>query len=216
LEETRGGPKELPTRWIREGHPLMLLAQINFAETPRLAPFPDAGLLQIFIGRDDLYGCTFCDANGGDAFACIFHADTKVPTAAPIDPAFDRSSNYSPLDRPLKAIAFTLSLSRIPVDATDYRMEKLLPKIFNDETRLETCHDERQTPPLRLGGYPDFTQEDPRPYNDPSAIGDFNLLTIDSTDGIMWGDAGVAQFFMHEDDLCRRDFFNVRYNLDCC
>jgi uncharacterized protein YwqG len=32
----------------------------------------------------------------------------------------------------------------------------------------------------------------------------------------MWGDSGVAQFFMHEDDLRRRDFSKVRYNWDCC
>ena len=200
----------------REGRPLMLLAQLNFADMPRLAPFPGAGLLQIFIGRGDLYGCTFCDENGGDEFVCVFHPDTAAPSAIPVDPAFDPPNNYSPLDRPLEAIALTFSLSRMPVDPTDYRMGKLLPKIFNDENRLEAYHNGLQTPPIRLGGYPSFTQEDPRSYNEPGAIGDFNLLTVDTTDGIMWGDSGVAQFFMHEDDLRRRDFSKVRYNWDCC
>ncbi len=106
----------------REGHPLILPARINVAETPRLAPFPDAGLLQIFIARDGLYGCTFCDATGGDAFARIFCADTSAPAAVPIDPAFDRSGSDSPPDGPIEAIALTFSLSGMPVDSTDYWM----------------------------------------------------------------------------------------------
>lgn len=200
----------------REGHPLILPARINVAETPRLAPFPDAGLLQIFIARDGLYGCTFCDATRGDAFARIFCADTSAPAAVPIDPAFDRSGSDSPPDGPIEAIALTLSLSGMPVDSTDYWMERLLPKIFNDETGLETYHDERQTLPIRLGGYPNFTQQDPHRYNDTSTIGDFNLLTIDTTDGIMWGAAGVAQYFMREDDLRRRHSSKVNDNWNCC
>ena len=200
----------------REGRPLMLLAQISFDEAPKLAPFPEKGLLQIFIGRDDLYGCTFCDDNGGDEFACVLHEDTSLPAAALIDPAFDPSSNYSPLESPLEPIALRFNLSRMPVDPTDYRLNKLLPKIFNDENKREAYHNARETPAIRLGGYPSFTQEDPRSYREPGAIGDFNLLTIDTTDGIMWGDSGVDQFFMHEDDLRRRDFSRVRYNWDCC
>ena len=38
-------PKGIAYPLDREGHPLMLLAQISFAETPRLAPIHDAGLL---------------------------------------------------------------------------------------------------------------------------------------------------------------------------
>jgi len=200
----------------REGRPLMLLAQVNFGEAPRLAPFPEKGLLQVFIGRGDLYGCTFCDENGGDEFACVFHEHTNLPEAAPIDPAFDPTSSYSPLERPLEPIALTFSLSRMAVDPTDYRLGKLLPKIFNDEDKREAYHSAHETPAIRLGGYPSFTQEDPRSYREPSAIGDFTLLTVDTTDGVMWGDSGVAQFFMHEDDLRRRDFSRVRYNWDCC
>ena len=47
-------------------------------------------------------------------------------------------------------------------------------------------------------------------------IGDFALLTVGTTDGVMWGDSGVGQFLIHEDDLRRRDFSRVVYNWDCC
>jgi len=95
----------------RADRPLMLLAQLNFAEMPGLAPFPEAGLLQMFIDRDELYGCTFCDANGGENFARVFHQEIGAPAATPVDPAFDPSNNCSPRDRPLEPIALTFSLS---------------------------------------------------------------------------------------------------------
>lgn len=33
---------------------------------------------------------------------------------------------------------------------------------------------------------------------------------------IMWGDCGVANFFIHPDDLKNKDFSKVLYNWDCC
>lgn len=43
------------------------------------------------------------------------------------------------------------------------------------------------------------------------------LLQIDTDDAlnIMWGDAGVANFFIREKDLINLDFSNVVYNWDC-
>lgn len=123
---------------------------------------------------------------------------------------------FSPLEDPLTPIALTFRLSSMTVDSTDYRMEKLLPAIFRDGAKLDAYHDKQQTPPIRLGGYPTFTQDDPRFHSEPGAIGDFALLTVDTTDGIMWGDSGVGQFLIHEDDLRRRDFSRVVYNWDCC
>lgn len=47
------------------------------------------------------------------------------------------------------------------------------------------------------------------------------LLQIDSfsIDGkwfLMWGDSGVANFFITEEDLKNHRFENVNYNWDCC
>lgn len=197
-----------------EGRPLMLLTQLNLAELPPFEPLPRSGLLQVFIGRDDTYGCTFCEPGGRDDFACVLHEDIGAPAIA-ISTAFDAASHMSPLDEPLKPISLTFRSARMSVDPTDYRMEKLLPKIFADERKFEAYHNSRKTPAIRVGGYPNFTQEDPRRYGQPGAIGDFNLLTVDTTDGIMWGDSGVAQFFIHEEDLRHRDFSRVVYNWDC-
>ena len=71
----------------------------------------------------------------------------------------------------------------------------------------------------RVGGYPIFTQSDPR---DCLMLQNYELLLqIDSdedSDGenvIMWGDFGVVNFFIDPADLKRGDFSRVYYNWDC-
>jgi uncharacterized protein YwqG len=70
----------------------------------------------------------------------------------------------------------------------------------------------------RLSGYPYFTQSDPR--GDKKNIQDYILLfqldTDDAENDIMWGDSGVGNFFIHPEDLKKRDFSKVFYNWDCC
>lgn len=91
-------------------------------------------------------------------------------------------------------------------------------------------------------GYPYFTQYDPReddnfynPQEDGldeeeiaeyyarklNKIYDIQLFQMDSDFGrdydyIMWGDAGVANFFINEKDLENEDFTDILYYWDCC
>ena len=66
----------------------------------------------------------------------------------------------------------------------------------------------------KMLGYPTFTQWDPRHENDGF---DTLLLQIDSNmkQHIMWGDCGVANFFISSESLKRCDFSHVLYNWDC-
>ncbi|CAD2217284.1 Domain of unknown function (DUF1963), putative [Angomonas deanei] len=95
---------------------------------------------------------------------------------------------------------------------------------------------------MYLLGYPDFTQEDPRPSADLSAMltalkegkgmeeaeaaalaplkedakGKYILLwQFDSEGGMMWGDCGVCNLFIDPADLAARRFDRVWYNWDC-
>lgn len=67
----------------------------------------------------------------------------------------------------------------------------------------------------KIGGYPNYTQSDVR-----GEEYDVLLLQIDSegTDSqeIMWGDCGIANFFISKKDLEELNFENVLYNWDCC
>lgn len=87
----------------------------------------------------------------------------------------------------------------------------------------ETYHDHFGSTGHKLGGYPFFTQADPRQYDEN--IHDYVLLfqmdsDYDYKDGeqgkdIMWGDVGVANFFICPEDLKNKDFSKVLYNWDC-
>lgn len=65
----------------------------------------------------------------------------------------------------------------------------------------------------KLGGYPNFTQSDPRQPSDDLIL----LFQLDSDErlGLMWGDVGTANFFIRPQDLKRRDFSKVAYHWDC-
>ena len=77
-------------------------------------------------------------------------------------------------------------------------------------------------PPFhQLGGYPYFTQNDPREENPEYKDFDTLLFQLDSDfsgkkDLVLWGDSGIANFFINREALKRRDFSQVLYNWDCC
>jgi uncharacterized protein YwqG len=64
----------------------------------------------------------------------------------------------------------------------------------------------------KIGGYPSFTQDDPRKSNSPLRL----LLQLNSEDDVMmWGDVGIAGFFIDPDNLSKSDFSQVMYSWDC-
>ena len=68
----------------------------------------------------------------------------------------------------------------------------------------------------KIGGFPNFTQSDIREVGDYEIL----LLQIDSEgtekNEIIWGDCGIANFFIREKDLKELNFDKVIYNWDCC
>ncbi|MDE5737177.1 MAG: DUF1963 domain-containing protein [Oscillospiraceae bacterium] len=70
----------------------------------------------------------------------------------------------------------------------------------------------------QIGGYPYFTQCEPREENSKY---DFLLFQLDSecwqdNDRVMWGDMGIGNFFISSENLKKLDFSDVFYNWDCC
>ena len=74
----------------------------------------------------------------------------------------------------------------------------------------------------QLGGYPYFTQYDPRfEYRSSEATKYTELLfqidsQFDTEWDLCWGDAGVRNFFISREDLEALDFSDLLYNFDCC
>ncbi|MEJ9248411.1 DUF1963 domain-containing protein, partial [Bacillus thuringiensis] len=125
-----------------------------------------------------------------------------------------------------KAAKLKFELAYQPVTPRDYRFEM----IFSDNIDWEEIVDEENNTELgelyddlckdqghKIGGYPFFTQTDPREWEEKYQQHDILLLQIDTDDSlnIMWGDSGVANFFIRKEDLLNLDFSNVIYNWDC-
>ncbi|WP_084133617.1 DUF1963 domain-containing protein [Clostridium grantii] len=66
----------------------------------------------------------------------------------------------------------------------------------------------------KIGGYPNFVQWNRHGEEDVL------LLQIPSSGRsqrrITWGDCGIANFFIKEEALAKRDFSDVMYHWDCC
>lgn len=205
-----------------ENQPLKLLAQINFADVPHHLPhFPTTGILQFFIDPfDDVLGLDFEDGQSQKGFRVIFH-EHIIEDKAQLIQDFSFITNkledfYFPVE---KEMALTFTTNTEALSMNDFRTEKTYAPFYDDlledDDIADAFYDAYGGTGHKMGGYPFFTQTDPRAYGDyPDAT--ILLLQVDSIgDHIMWGDVGVGNFFISEEALKRRDFSQVLYNWDC-
>ncbi|WP_158643805.1 YwqG family protein [Pseudobacter ginsenosidimutans] len=206
----------------QHGEYMFPLAQINFRELPPMPGYPRTGFLQFYISADDTYGYRF--DNRPNDFRILFfeEADVEnfqadfsflqstmgsesVPLSEPLSLQFELKEEYFGLGNVTNQMNPGISLEQI---AAQYDEEL--------EEELMTCAYDHFTPSgHKLGGYAYFTQTDPREYREEKEKEFVLLLQIDSDDKIMWGDAGVANFFIHPNDLAKKDFSKAFYTWDC-
>lgn len=213
---------EYPTN--ENDEPMKLLAQINFSELPKIENFPTSGLLQFFIAIDDVYGQDFDDPTSQKSFRVIYHENINETNLIE-DFSFitgDVEDEF-PIGKEA-AMKFELTVQPISPEAMDFEKTDLdVPfdaEIDNDdyEELGELYFEYFSGDGHRIGGYPYFTQSDPRENIKKTESHSILLLQIDSDDTIecMFGDVGVANFFIKKEDLLKKDFTNVLYTWDCC
>ncbi len=223
-----------------EGQPLVFLAQINFAHMPPLPDFPKQGILQFFIAHNEHYGAD-CDNNElrkQDGFRVIYHADViedvsqlRQDIKASYPPQEHEDDDYLTPHDFYHEYAMRFKQEKQLISYNDFGFERILERQEGgknaDWFQQQKDDDEELEEEIwelfcieghRVGGYPNFTQNDPR----ASAQDDFKdyillfqLDTDDDMDIIMWGDSGVGNFFIHPDDLKKCDFSRVAYTWDC-
>lgn len=212
-------PKGLPFQTDEKGEYLLLLAQINFEEVPALPPFPEQGLLQFFISDEDLFGKSFENPFDQSNFRVVFHSDPDTNLDNLIsDFTFLPEKNNGPFEkRQSFGLDFNLEEELMPFE--NHRFESVFgPDFFQQYggdqwAIIDEYFEHFSGSGHKIGGYPFFTQTDPR-----SADSDLLLLLQIDTDadlGLMWGDMGVANFFIAEKDLQNLDFSNVYFHWDC-
>ena len=213
-------PKNMAWPVTPEEKEVFFLAQINFAEVPPLAPFPTKGIIQFFVNDDDLYGMDFDDGENPDTFRVLFHAEvlenesllqTKLPTSTWDEALLPH--------HPDECYPLIFGLSEEVVPITDYRFYQHFGNSFFQQFGekewdvMAEMEKSVRAQGHKIGGYAYFTQDDPRRQDDPMLL----LLQLDSDErmDLMWGDMGVAHFFIREKDLAALDFTRVLYDWDC-
>lgn len=203
------------------GNAMRLLAQINFEELPSIDPFPSKGILQFYISaNDDVYGMNFDEPTSQENFKVIYLPEVVKDNSKIIkDFSFIHFSveDYFPITLEGR---LQFSIEYAPVACNDFQFEQIFNEAaYNmfDDKECDWYEKEYSSAGHKIGGYAYFTQYDPRDnntYNDYKTL----LLQIDTDDelGIMWGDCGVANFFIRDEELERLDFTRVLYNWDCC
>jgi len=213
-------PKELPWPSAADSTQLFFLAQINFAETPALEPFPSKGILQFFIHDDDLYGMDFDEGENPDTFRVVYHPEPKENDALLLSKLPGNNWDEALLPHhPDESYPLMFGLANEVAPISDYRFYEHFGSDFFrqfDEKEWDVMSDFEKSVRAqghKIGGYAYFTQDDPRRPEDPMLL----LFQLDSDEkmDLMWGDMGVGHFFIREKDLIARDFSRVLYDWDC-
>lgn len=207
------------------GEKMVLLAQINFDQFPVDEPLPQGGMLQFFLGQDDCFGL---DRGCKVVYHQRIDPSVTPEQLKPLSIPTHKDLDYFPLMEP---VAVTMEKAIGYMGPADGRFDSIFSQAYQTVTgqtledgkyhwnywnTLESedrdyLWDQISTDGHHLLGYPYFTQEDPR-----DGTYETLLFQMDSDDDILWGDCGVANFFINLEDLKRRDFSDVFYTWDCC
>lgn len=228
--------------------PLRLLVQLNFNNLPHIEEFPEQGILQIFIACEDdfLYGFGSNDADSmnQNGYRVIIHKDIITDTSKLLS---DDDIPYESFCSDEDAFPFKeefILKPEIPdkcfATPDDFRFTKALVSSCNDieEDKISDWYEidndiidkfYERVPDgfVFIGGYPIFTQGDPRENNTSLQNFDRVLFELESIKGekinkwgghdydIIWGDAGTGAFLISSENLKACDFSSVIYNYDC-
>lgn len=228
-----------------EGSQLALLAQINCAQLPENNMYPSDGWLQIWCLEDEMYG--FCsDTIQPETNQKVLY----IPAGTQGEPLERVEAMYQPYGNeecPLwfvdeqgaiwgMRLSFTHGQQGITYSDGRFRdlfldrwnkhyPEQAVENFYDlpDEI-FENMVDSHDGPDCahQLGGYPYFTQYDPRYEFDSAELAKYTelLFQIDSQFDtkwdLCWGDAGVRNLFISRENLEALDFSDLLYNFDCC
>lgn len=216
---------------------LALLAQINCTELPENDLYPKEGLIQFWISRNDDFGLNnkkdYCVRYTKEIEDDITNEDVLNKYNLLNE---NNDEEYSPFNKKNTSFALKFKKGMSTISSNDFQFEELalqtIRELFPNEN-VKDLYDDLEREVFNtlfkaftgvnhaIGAYPTFTQWDPRNPDEPNAYG-ITLLQVDSqwesnsnSAQIMWGDCGVANFFINKEKLKNLEFEDVLFNWDC-
>lgn len=219
------------------GNQLALLAQINCSDLPENTLYPKDGLLQFWISRNDDFGL---DNKKDYCVKYIKDIEDNITKESILNKYKlldeENSEEYSPFNKKNTSFALKFEKGISTITSTDFLFEdialKTIHELFPDEN-IKDLYDDLERDVFdtlfkafngvdhAIGAYPTFTQWDPRNPEEKDTYG-ITLLQVEShwnndpnNNEIMWGDSGVANFFINKEKLEHLNFEDVLFNWDC-
>jgi len=222
LDDKLGGQPYLPIGEEipkdSEGNYMPLLLQVNLKNID-LEGYPKKGILQIYTDKDVNYPCEYAvryyeegleyqtDLPDVDVSNYIVNKSFKIKTEK--DTCHMMPGDYRFVDIVCKIVKDLYN-----VDVNNFGQ---LDDFFGDFDWYGKARDMVKVHPCNIGGYPDFTQNDPR--NSRIKNKDECLFKIDSytnMNEINIGDAGILFTLISQEDIENNNFENAVVDWDCC
>lgn len=203
-----------------DGNPMGLILQVDLKEVD-LEGYPKVGILQVYA-----------DAKGNWPMQYEIKYLREGQEYRTDLPTIDDSSFYIVNPRKIKlekAVAY--------MSFNDYRFFDIFCPILNEvfgtdlknyggvsdyfeengfDEWVDVLLDNIDSPSACIGGYPDFTQDDPRPLDRDLEECLFKLDSVLSFDDIYIGDSGIMFCFISKKDIETCNFENAFLDWDCC
>ncbi|ELP94959.1 hypothetical protein EIN_251030 [Entamoeba invadens IP1] len=210
-----------------DGHPLVLLCQINFSEMPKLVNFPTSGMLQFFVDPEDQYDTS--------RFKVLYTKEVSIANHQPLPDdakiAMENKNKEVPYFGVFRVHGKLGETVAIPLNERENIVKKLAIKYSASTSAIEFQIDTTQAffkAVSNYGGCPHYIQME-ESFRDDIGNKDTLLLQLASeeyseneekypdgndTNKMEWCDNGVGLFFINHDNLKNLDFSDIFYGID--
>lgn len=222
LDDKLGGKPYLPKGeeypLDKDGNPMTLVAQFNLKRVD-LQGWPKDGIIEIFVDADLGWPCQYVVKYYKDGLEYqenLPEIVAKYPVIKnPVKIGLKKEFGVMPFSD----YRFIDTVSEIIKDLYGESVSNYseIESFFENEDWPEKFIDKIDNPRCNIGGYADFTQQDPRDTEHTEKKEClFKLDSNFSFKNISIGDSGILFVFISKEDIENANFENAVVDWDCC